>query len=214
MLYTLGGHVRPTSENMDPSWTNSRLRNLFWATYAFDKDICMRTLHPPSINDDECDLDLPIAAPTNYLQVKPEKLSFYSNDLQLARLKSQIYRNLYSAIAKKKHDTQLLKDVRELDEELDAWRAQLPPLCRPERNYVEITDVVAQNLRLFLLHLEYYQCLIMIHRASTRCSIWNNDYSHGLNAIESSVALCLEACRSTIHYMDASRNLVGSDNVW
>lgn len=219
MLFSLGGHLQTSSMpeallGVGPE-IRAHVRKLFWVVYALDKDLCFRSLRPPIINDDDCDMGLDLSpeeflseAPINSEIVSP----FYPADIQLAILKGKIYRDLYSAKALRGSDAELLKAVRELDEELDIWKSELPVTYQPERSQVhEVSSHVTKNVRLLLLHLEYYQSLIMIHRASTRCSAWKD---HKVPALQSSLDLCLEASRSTIHYLEASRQLPHGESFW
>ena len=197
----------------------AHIRKLFWVIYSLDKDLCFRTLRPPMINDDDCDMDIGptphITLLDNTLNAEAEHTAFYPADVRLAILKGKIYRDLYSAKALRSPDTQLLRVIRELDQDLDMWKSELPVMYRPERSQNgEVSIHVTQNARLLLLHLEYYQSLNMIHRASTRCLAWDENAGQKIIAVRSSVDLCLEASRSTIYYLEASKQLPRAQSFW
>ncbi|PGH28131.1 hypothetical protein AJ80_00021 [Polytolypa hystricis UAMH7299] len=115
------------------------LRNIFWVCYVLDKDFSLRTGQPPAINDDHCDLTLP----TNYGEHLKHQISTHHissenpvemtllGDLRLSKIKGKTYNMLYSIGALRKSDTELLKSIRELDNELEAWRVSVPHRCRP-----------------------------------------------------------------------------------
>lgn len=52
-------------------------------------------------------------------------------DLRLTLIKSKTCKLLYSALALRKSDAELLRDIRELDDELERWRLSVPERYRP-----------------------------------------------------------------------------------
>ena len=227
MIFSFNGHLKPSSVSEIPAMPGiqitpeiqAHIRMLFWVIYSLDKDLCFRTLRPPMINDDDCDMDISptphISLPDSTLNAEMEHTAFYPADVRLAILKGKIYRDLYSAKALRSSDTQLLKVIRELDGDLDVWKSELPVMYRPRRSQnSEVSIHVTQNARLLLLHLEYYQCLNMIHRTSTRCLAWDEDTGQKIAAVRSSVDLCLEASRSTIYYLQSSKQLPRAESFW
>ncbi|KAJ4341545.1 hypothetical protein N0V85_009859, partial [Neurospora sp. IMI 360204] len=52
-------------------------------------------------------------------------------DLRLTLIKSKTCKLLYSASALRKSDAELLRDIRELDDELERWRLSVPERYRP-----------------------------------------------------------------------------------
>lgn len=224
-MFSLGGHLELSSSNEFPPTPGvqatpliqAHVRKIFWGIYAIDKDLCFRTLRPPIINDDDCDMSF---GPTPRITLSDstfndttDNSAFHPADIRLSILKARIYRGLYSAKALRNSNADILKSVRELDQELDAWKSELPVTYQPERSEIrEVPRIVRENIRLLLLHLEYYQALTMIHRASTRCSAWSEHA--GEKAIQSSVDLCLEASRTTIHYLEASRHFPRAESFW
>lgn len=128
------------------------LRQLYRIAFLLDKELAIRTGLPPSMHDDYCDLEmlerawsidltgLPIhqrelrngaaTGPTLYEEVsQKEGLEPYA--MRLAILKSKTCRLLYSHASSRKTDAELLRDIRELDAELDRWRSSVPHRFRP-----------------------------------------------------------------------------------
>ncbi|KAK3904194.1 hypothetical protein C8A05DRAFT_13903 [Staphylotrichum tortipilum] len=147
MMFTLGANTMVVprlgmQEVADHSWRmKNQLRKLFWMIYCNDKEISLRTGQPPSINDDDCDL----TPPHDYLDFKyvddhPEfeqlllddtLCPLLPGDLRLDIIKSKTYTMLYSAKAIRKSDAELIQNIRQLDDELEAWRLSVPPGFRP-----------------------------------------------------------------------------------
>ncbi|KLU82744.1 hypothetical protein MAPG_01813 [Magnaporthiopsis poae ATCC 64411] len=128
------------------------LRQLYRIAFLLDKELAIRTGLPPSMHDDYCDLEmlerawsidltgLPIhqrelrnglpTGPTLYEEVsQKEGLEPYA--MRLVILKSRTCRLLYSHASSRKTDAELLRDIRELDAELDRWRSSVPQRFRP-----------------------------------------------------------------------------------
>ncbi|KXJ88641.1 fungal-specific transcription factor domain-domain-containing protein [Microdochium bolleyi] len=143
ILVTLGAHLNtdtphdtiegsPSAEELRD---RRQLRNLFWMAYTLDREMPLRTGHPPIINEDDCDLSLP----ASYFDPGTESVRIqgarFPGDLRLSLLKSKVFRLLYSAKAKQKSDAHLLRDIRELDDELEAWRMSVDSHSRPRLSY-------------------------------------------------------------------------------
>lgn len=248
MLITLGAHMQngqvcDTLQGSIPDTelrTHGHLRCLFWMAYTLDKDISLRAGLPPMMHDEDCDLSLP----RNYLDCPPEMIELentnepvFPGDLRLSILKSRTFRLLYSAHAKRKTDTQLLRDVRQLDEELEAWRMSIDPLHRPRLSY---SGVVAspdsapgavlgpaglsqhQKMHRVVINFEYHYLMAAIHSATGRCRAWSADSGDAgagtsremMEGVTSSMALAVEASRSTLIFLGwYDQHLVG-DSFW
>jgi hypothetical protein len=145
-------------------------------------------------------------------------------DPRLSHLKDKTSRLLYSAQAAKKSDAELLRDIRELDEELEAWRLSIPPDFRPALSITEKSKVtlagmqLPRSMRHITLHLEYHHLMTAIHRASGRCcgmsSENNSEDGEWKGGIQSSIALSLEASRSTIVYLRAAIDGLAGEAFW
>ncbi|KAH7024761.1 uncharacterized protein B0I36DRAFT_274374 [Microdochium trichocladiopsis] len=233
LLITLGAHVQ--SDNLYDALQGSvsdvelrmhrHFRCIFWMAYSLDKDISLRTGLPPSMHDEDCDLSLP----KKYLDCPPEMIELENanepvlpGDLRLTILKSKTFRILYSNHAKRKSDTQLLRDVRQLDEELEAWRQSINPLHRPLLSYGGATSLSSspvnvlgpadltphQMMHRVVINFEYHYLMAAIHSATGRCRAWSSgeDPDAGaskemMQGVNLSMALAVEASRSTLIFL-------------
>ncbi|KAL2860019.1 hypothetical protein BJX68DRAFT_275474 [Aspergillus pseudodeflectus] len=221
MLYNLGAHrVRPTTASTEE---HSHLRALFWACYGMDKEMSIRSVQPPLINDAECDLDLP----PNYIQsasvhqfvdqALPDHILLYPSDLRFALLKSRLYTHLLSPTARALPEPRRLEVIRQLDHELAELKASFPAHFQPDPtaylnpNY-KVHDI---SLRGMNIHLEYYYCLRTIHEASIVSSMAypGTDNAQSL-PLASSVELYYHAVRSTLLYFIRVEGLVQAPTVW
>ncbi|KAF4438880.1 hypothetical protein F53441_12701 [Fusarium austroafricanum] len=222
MVFSLGGHMyiscKPgNSQITRPERERRHLRLLFWLCYIFDKDIALRTGQPPLMSDDYCDLTLPdnYLDCYTYLPNLDDNLSHLSvddarlmphlpGDPCLSHIKDKTSRILYSAQAAKKTPAQLLRDIRELDEELEAWRQTIPPNFRPVLSITDESQVALEGM--------------ILPRTSGRCMGPDFENTHDLPewlpGVESSMALALEASRSTLVYLRAAMCGLASEAFW
>ncbi|KAK3321291.1 fungal-specific transcription factor domain-containing protein [Cercophora scortea] len=231
VMFMVGGHTLPdpwsehTGHTMDHTVRTSRqLRKLFWLCYIFDKEISIRTGQPPSIDDAHCDLTLP----NGYLDIQyldytdvtlldDAAVPVLPGDLRLSIIKSKACKLLYSVEALRKSDTELLRDIRELDDELERWRLSVPPKHRPTlsiaweasmEHYANAPD----SIRTIVINFEYHYLVATIHRATGRCRSWANAEGGGgeMEGVSSSLMLSVEASRSTLLFLRTTvRSLLG-----
>ncbi|RGP78676.1 hypothetical protein FLONG3_3213 [Fusarium longipes] len=216
-------------------------RLLFWLCYIFDKDIALRTGQPPLMSDDYCDLTLPedYLKCYEYLpglsrNLAPELAGdngltpHLPGDPRLSHIKEKTSRLLYSAQAVRKTPAELLFDIRDLDYELETWRQSIPQDFQPQLSISNGSQVTIEgmhlprSMRAITLHLEYHHLMTTIHRASGRCihrlddeayidAGWPSTIQSG---VESSIALALEASRSTLVYLKAALNGLAGEAFW
>ncbi|KAH8656320.1 hypothetical protein BGZ61DRAFT_500281 [Ilyonectria robusta] len=228
MAFMLGGHTNRNTKSFSDEVTRQErqtrhIRLLFWHCYIFDKDIALRTGQPPFISDKYCDLTLPEGyIETHFVLPLPGhdiSSSFFANEslvpflpgeLRLSMLKHKTYELLYSVQALAKSDSEVIRAILELDDELESWRLSLPKVVRPALSISDLQQPVSDlkmqhRMQHVALHLEYHHLIVTIHRAGARCIANNPDTSLHANeshaAIKSSIALCLEASRSTLFYL-------------
>lgn len=238
LVYMLGGHTlsdpdiapNQSAEDTDCSWrVKSQLRKLFWLCYTFDKDISLRTGQPPSMEDENCDLTLP----DKYIEIQyidrdweaeaafidDTGVSLLPGDLRMSILKSKVYKELYSAQALRKSDAELLRDIRNLDDELENWRISLPTQYQPiltfpkqgrRRNHIRLPT----SMQISVIHFEYYYLFATIHRASGRCRAWGKGKGGEMKGVSSSLALSVEASRSTLFYLRSAIQALHEDAFW
>ncbi|KAH8895489.1 hypothetical protein GQ53DRAFT_744098 [Thozetella sp. PMI_491] len=231
--FVLGGHHCVMTEPFGQETTregrqNRHLRILFWICYAFDKDMALRSGHPPTITDEYCDLTVPEGyADSRYrLESGPRtepsdtSLPHFPTDLALSILKSKAYRALFSAEALKKSNAELLRDIRELDDELESWRLSIPVRFRPtlsvshNRSSAEFTDK-SESMQKVTLQLDYHYVLTAIHRVVGRHYVWHPlDQRDRASGIKSSLDLSVEAGRSTLFYLRAAVSGLARNAFW
>ncbi|KAJ4286374.1 hypothetical protein N0V88_008041 [Collariella sp. IMI 366227] len=153
-MFTLGANtvvIPPLAahEEADVAWrTKHQLRKLFWMIYCTDKETSLRTGQPPSVNDDDCDLTpIPGYLDMKYMDDRAElgvsllddtSPPLLPGDVRLDMIKAKTYTLLYSIRALRKSAAELLRDIRQLDDELEAWRQSLPPEFRPSLSLREV----------------------------------------------------------------------------
>ncbi|KAL6859218.1 hypothetical protein J3F83DRAFT_334166 [Trichoderma novae-zelandiae] len=227
----LGGHTLAGDPPKDRRLTvqeleERQIRMLFWLCYLFDKDMALRNGLPPIINDEFCDLTLP----QEYLETRfsSEALSatsdsqrpFLPNDLRLSLLKSKTVSALYSAGSLRKSDAELLRTIRELDEDLENWRASIPPGYAPALSvskHVKLSDTLNKNTSMLHieLHLDYHYLLNIIHCASGRCVVdWSESGKEMIFGLQSSLDLSIEASRSTLIYLRETAHRLAGEAFW
>lgn len=229
-VLALGGHVVPFPAKSDRKFTNEeredrQLRMLFWLCYYFDKNICFRTCQPPVIDDDFCDLTLPEEYLASIFKGRSRdpnddsQMPHLPGDLRLCLLKSKVLHKLYSTGSLQKSDAELLRTIRELDDELERWRQSIPVEFAPAlsvRKDVKLADhlTLAKSMLHIELHLEYHHTLHVIHCASGRYTpVVGNEYQTS-SGVQSSLDISVEASRSTIVYLNAAASRLAADAFW
>ncbi|KAK0702537.1 hypothetical protein B0T21DRAFT_342395 [Apiosordaria backusii] len=221
VMFMLGAHTlaNPWPSSSPGSRAPKLLRKLFWLTYNFDKELSLRTGQPPCIPDEHCDLSLPPNyAQTQYLdrhmQIDPDDETMIPSlpgDLRLTLIKSKTCQLLYSAEALRKTDAELLRNIRELDDELERWRLSVPLKYRPALSIfrdVGVNKALSEahdSVRTIVINFEYHYLVTTIHRATGRCQAWGTQSEvvpgEEMKGVSSSLALSVEASRSTLLYL-------------
>ncbi|KAH6976596.1 hypothetical protein EDB80DRAFT_757568 [Ilyonectria destructans] len=238
MTISMGGHVNlpvnSTEENLSREERETRLlRTMFWLCYVLDKDVALRTGLPPIFPDELFNLTLPdgyenlhircqsgVNPETTYQPLHETQIPTFPGDIRLSTLKGKISRSLYSMLAPAKTEAELLRDIRELDEELEDWRMSLPVHCRPALSIPNEFQLASswkldESVSHIFLHLEYHHLITAIHRASARCPLEpnNNDASRS-GGVDSSLTLSTEASRSTLVYFRAAIVELADESLW
>ncbi|OJJ05323.1 hypothetical protein ASPVEDRAFT_86678 [Aspergillus versicolor CBS 583.65] len=180
---------------------------------------CLPAHWPSTYNNGRnCDLTLP----HGYLDrvfADPEKDDnaydgpVFPLDLRLSLIKSKVYSRLYSVKAREQSDADLLKAIRELDEALEEWRLSIPPDWRPRMSSAAQKSDHGVSIRSIMLHLNYYLCIIAIHQATIQCKA--SGKGHRLEGgLSSSLALSVQASRSTLHHLKRAENMLVSWAFW
>ena len=223
----LGAHLQPVDQGSpvaqgarDTPSARVHLRGLFWLCYMFDKDMCLRAGYPPVIDDDHCDLGLP----PGYKRIGDfddfrDGSDVFPGDMRLSIIKSRAVRLLYCARAFRKSGAELLRDIRVLDDGLEAWRVSVPAEHRPTlapayRIRLDQRFNKPKKVHLIVIHLEYYFLLALFHSASGRCRAWASDGAGQAASVTSSQALALQASRATILNLAAVADVFNCGDFW
>jgi hypothetical protein len=232
-VFILGGHISPEPKYapMGKSATigyelrmQLHVRTQFWLCYQLDMEIALRSGQPPIMNNEHCDLTLP----PRYMEVLYEArlhespgtnddlfVPYYPTDLQLSIIKSRAYSALYSVNALRKSDAQLLRDIREVDDELEQWRMSLPPNFRPTLAFSEdMRGDGDMSMQTIMLRLAYHHTVAIIHCASGRGRAWGDHQSREMEGVSSSMALSVEASRSSLFYLRTAVHCLADDCFW
>ncbi|EWZ86480.1 hypothetical protein BFJ63_vAg8790 [Fusarium oxysporum f. sp. narcissi] len=241
MAFILGGNTYTETQAFRNEITNQErqtrhIRLLFWHCYIFDKDIALRTGQPPFISDMHCDLTLPkgyvetqfvLPLPGHHISssyyADESLVPFLPGELRLSMLKHKTYELLYSTKALAKLDSEIIRAILELDDELESWRLSIPKVVRPALSVSDVKQALSElpiqhRMQNIVLHLEYHYLVVTIHRAGARCiaddSDTHPDADERYTAINSSIALCLEASRSTLCYLHAVIDDLAGEMFW
>lgn len=231
MIYMLGAHTTTYPSCLDPDIISVNpslrerylIRNIFWICYNLDKELSIRTGQPPCLQDDHCDITLP----PPYVQQLYPRIMGYDNqarydDLQLfpghpwlSIIKSKAYSSLYSTRGVRQTDTELLRNIRELDDDLEQWRLSIPTSHRPTLSFTRDTlPEEATTMLSVMLHLDYNHCVAAIHQTTSRCQAWEFGEDEDATGVGSSLALAVEASRSSLVYLQKAHHLVDHDSFW
>ncbi|EPS34456.1 hypothetical protein PDE_09420 [Penicillium oxalicum 114-2] len=230
LLYHFGAHTTSAEANShihlplyNKGTLECHLRDLFWLCYSFDKDICLRTGQPSSINDSDCDLSLPFeygrlqSINTHRDGLEPDDTTppLFPWDIRLSIIKSEIYQTLYSTKASFKSASEVLEGIRHLDATLEQWRLSLDVDVRPTL-YHNPDMSVSKNLNTqgVILRLSYYHCVFMIHQASDRHSFPGLGAGTDSEGILSSVKITATASRSIISLLRIKLLSLKGESYW
>ncbi|KXH45085.1 fungal specific transcription factor domain-containing protein [Colletotrichum simmondsii] len=244
LLFALGAHRQPSAGSDVPeqqSRTESHARKLFWLCYTFDKIVALRTSQPPCIDDEHCDLTLPPGYAEGLYIDHNDRISSSSSsgalcclpgDLRLSIIKSKACRLLYSIRLQQHHrptlNAGLLREVRELDSELERWRLSIPAQFRPmllgrsyggnsnSARWLDPALDASQRMHVMVLHFEYQHLVAALHRAASPWLTLGGEATVSTMATlplgsSQSQTLSIEASRSCLMYFrDAAPSLMGA----
>ncbi|THC88848.1 hypothetical protein EYZ11_011708 [Aspergillus tanneri] len=196
MIFMIGANAPPSQPTgvLEPhkdfdARVQRQLRNVFWVCYTMEKDVCFRTGQPQLFTEENCDLTMP----PGYVEKLYSSMEYHHHsrefpesplfpvDLRLSIIKSRAYSVLYSLKALKKTDAELLKEIREMDDDLERWRISVPPEWRPTLSFSHETP----------------------------------DPNGGMmDGVSSSLALSVEASRSTLLYLEAAAHVLVDGIFW
>lgn len=207
---------------------------IFWLCYTSDKDLSLHTGVPPLLIDEFCDLALPQDCLSNRIDLLSLTASLdtdqtdhaytmppFPRDIRLGQIKERVCRLLYSPRAFKDFDSQVLLNIRHLDDRIENWRLSIQSPQRPaliSSSFFNSLGSRANDMRHVYLQLEYLYLMVVVHMAVRRFRAASTDISniaedrHRL--IHSSVEISLEASRSIFGCLKAMINALSEEAFW
>lgn len=167
------------------------------------------------MDDIHCDLSLEMPLEqhgTLHSYGDPYPGSYLHTYVQLARIQSRIYHELYVPGALHHSDAELLRIMRNLDSSLEQWKNSIPLENRPEFiSHPSGSTSHATDLSFSIFHLQYHHSLLMIHQCSSRCTSWSGNQD--TQSTSSSLAISVTACRSLLQTFVTRRLELGPPNL-
>lgn len=178
-LHTRQGQTRLSSEDCIKS------QRVFWITYLFDRDICLRHHTPSVLADGDIDLDLPPETPSDgagdvYTKDGNTRVNFLRVRLHLAHIQGRIYNLLFATQAAKITSQERLTRIVHLHKQLEHWRLSLPPKFQAETAVDHISRTALYWI--CMMHFSYLSCLVMIHGIWSHDAEWRKRLRTGLDA--------------------------------
>ncbi|KAL4952107.1 fungal-specific transcription factor domain-containing protein [Aspergillus filifer] len=200
-------------------------RNIFWIAYCLDRElesqyqISLRFGKPHTQSDDDMNIGLPTEAQTNCIKFIPSlhrhgAFDIFRAHCQLATIKGQLYKELYSATAEDRPLSEIVASVGTLDELLQNWKENLPPEYQPQLGPLPSLSQPLASVMLLYLHCSYFNCIIAVHRLIVCRKLRNAEdliqRRGGLDLLSppptssrvfTSESLCANAARASIRLM-------------
>lgn len=106
--------------------------------------------------------------------------------------------------------------IRNIDSSLEKWRQAIPKRHRPSLSfsYDMVVEPGTSDMRTLILQLDYLYCVAVIHRASNRCRGTGMSFDSMETVIATSIALAVEASRSTLRYLQAAFHIINEGSFW
>lgn len=214
-------------------------RKLFWLCYLLDKDLALLSGLPPTLANEYCDVGISEQCLSHDIFLHEFREGAEANDIDtvawdravpflpgdplLGVLKEKILRLLYSPLALKIIDGELLTRIRHLDDELEGWRLSIPHVIRPKLSISESqslspTGTFSSYLRSMQLQLEYHYLLTVVHTPVRRFGAAQDAETsppEELHSVmHSSIDLSLEASRSTLRLLKEPIAVLKRETFW
>ncbi|KAI0688002.1 fungal-specific transcription factor domain-containing protein [Cytidiella melzeri] len=205
----LGAH-RKKSYEARPSVEGELRKRAFWALVLYDRTHSSMFGRPLAIQDEDFDLDLPIACDDEYWlhpdpaqafkqpEYKPSKVVYFNCLLRLSQIHAFALRTIYS-INKSKALLGLVgrdwqqRVVAQVDSALNRWLDGLPAHLRWDLPHMNNDLFFMQSANIYVA---YYNLQIVVHRpfipSPRNPSPLSSPY----------LAICANAARSCIHVLD------------
>jgi hypothetical protein len=180
-------------------------RRLSWNAYVLDVDLSLRLGTPP-VHSVYQIIELPPVVPADGLgifRVGEYSFHFLREQVSLGRIQLKAYALLHSDTSIRKSPEELHDVIVELDEELHAWKENVPEPLRPQHTL----DGIGSDNLIFLtvLHFTYFQLIIAVHSVVFHGSTTHNPTDRD-ERIVGSVTLCVGAARASIALLNYHDN--------
>lgn len=219
LSFVFGGNSAQADSVLDRLLLRSRVWLLWMALYFILGltlgRLSLRFSEPPAQSDEDFSVTLPMEAPTDSKYNMPTSdlsgsFNAFRSTCQLAIIKGQLYKDLYSPAAEDRPLSQVIASVGVLDEKLQEWKRSIPPEYQPEK---AVADGHRSKISpvLLLLHYSYFHCMIAIHRrvvaggVSTGTDLLEkDDFTSSPASLSNprvllSTSLCTKAARASIN---------------
>lgn len=115
------------------------------------------------------DVLLPMEVPLDNIGTLPTTnqqgtFNTFRSVCELAVIKSQVYKHLYSVTAADRPLVEVAATVDMLNQKLQQWKDSIPVEFQPESRRPSAFPKSPLAVTLLFLHLSYFNCLIAIHR--------------------------------------------------
>ncbi|KGO45588.1 hypothetical protein PEXP_061850 [Penicillium expansum] len=128
---------------------------------------------------------------------------------ELALIRSQIYKHLYSVTAADRPLAEVAAAVAMLNQKLQQWKDSIPTEFQPDPRRLSDSSKSTIAVTLVFLHLSYFNCLIAIHRVTaargSRLAMdlveRNSVYTPPHPVVFMSESLCTKAATASIDLM-------------
>ncbi|KAK5304001.1 hypothetical protein LTR99_004457 [Exophiala xenobiotica] len=160
----MGLHRQPA-----PSWNLTEDEQcqrgwLFWAAYCLEKHIALQSGRPSLIDDDDINCQVPTTAPRG----GAANVAYCQVLIRLAKVSSLAAKSLSSVQACRQRPNQLLKTVRELDEQLIALRSEYKSTLRLEPRMQSSRGAPAlSRQQTVYVQYAYYNAVFDVHTIFT-----------------------------------------------
>lgn len=135
-------------------------------------------------------------------------MSPFPRDVPLGQIKERVCRLLYSPKAFKDFDSQILLNIRHLDDQIENWRLSIDSPQRPaliSSSFLNSLGSRANVMRYFYLQLEYLYLMVVVHMTVRRFRVSSTNIS---------VDISLEASRSILGCLKVMINELSEEAFW
>ena len=134
-------------------------KNVFWIAFTVERQLLAAAGQPSIVHEDDIGIDLPQNGEGGPAAGHLRRMA------QIGLIQGKIHSCLYSAKSLTKSRLERLQNAGLLDQELEYFKDQIPTGLRPGMPVDTTSPVETLFMPTLIMHLNYYNSLIMIHRA-------------------------------------------------